>query len=146
MQGKILPWLTLIVAIISVGFNLTSVNAAEEKPGEVRVEYGWKMTVIGEVISLRRVNISKFRDRPKYNVEIQMKVESFNDYGAGVKFKSPILLQGREKEVLKSLGRLPKVRERLVVVSFGVDKQTALLGIDDIKFAPKKRDRLRNAR
>ncbi|HLO84042.1 MAG TPA: hypothetical protein VK203_03365 [Nostocaceae cyanobacterium] len=146
MQRKILPWLALIVAIVFVGFNLTPTNAAEEEPGETRILYRLSVTVIGSVISLRKINISKFAFRPRYEIEINMKVESFNDRGTGVKIASPILVQGSEKEVLKSLGRLPKVGERLVVQGYSFEERTVLLGIEDIKFAPKKRGRSRNAR
>lgn len=138
MQHTNLLWIVLIVVVASVGCNLNRAESSGNKIVAATVQEGWTITVIGEVTRLHKINVDKSGRHPKYMVQIQMKVESVDDAGAGIELESPILLQGRETEVVNYLKRLPTVGERLVVQSYGLEKRPRLLSINGAKFAIPK--------
>lgn len=98
------------------------------------MQTGWVVRITGTVAQIHRLDVDKSGRHPKYMVRIQLNAEAVDDAGFGLELDAPVVLQGKETEIVQQLGRNLQTGERLIIRSSGTEKHPRLLIMDGLQF------------
>ncbi|MEO1378369.1 MAG: hypothetical protein AAFW70_29695 [Cyanobacteria bacterium J06635_10] len=109
-------------------------NGGSIKMEDQPIQSERELIIHGEVNHVNRLDIDKSGRNPKYKVSINLAPTKIEGAQIDLSTNSFIKFQGKEKEILEQIERLPVIGDHLIIESSTTEDQPRILPIKKIKF------------